>query len=218
MIEAYLHGLLSSGAPLGPEADAAREDAAAELSKPAYTTQEPSLLQRVSEWVWDRISDLLGRTSGNGPGGAVATVVLIALVVLAVVALWIRLGPRAAAVDRGELFAAAESTAAEHHAAADAALAAGDLQTAVFERFRALVRGCEERGLLVPRPGRTATEVARELADLLPEATSNVHAAATAFGEVRYGGRVATEERHATIAAAERAVRAARTPEQAGAS
>lgn len=207
------------GAPLVPEPGAAREAAQAELSKPAYAAQEPSLLQRVSEWVWDRISDLLGRTSGNGPGGAVATVIVIALLVLAAVALWVRLGPRGAARSAsGGLFAETELTAAEHHAAADAALGAGDLETAVFERFRALVRGSEERGLLVPRPGRTAEEVASDLAELLPDVASAVHASARAFGEVRYGGRTATEAHHTTIATADGAVANARMPEQVGSS
>lgn len=201
-------------APLLPGPEAARDAARDELSKPPYRTQEPSLVQRLVEWIWDRLTDLFDQASGRGPGGGWATVVLIGLLILAVVALWIRLGPREARPPEATaLFAQTQRTAAEHHAAADAALEAGDLQTAVLERFRALVRGCEERSLIVPRPGRTAEEAAAELAGLLPDAAGDLRAAAAAFGEVRYGDRAATSERHATIAAADRAVRAARTPE-----
>jgi hypothetical protein len=203
--------LLPVDAPLAPDPGAAADAARAELGKPAYTTQEPSLLQRVSEWILGRIGDLLGRADSNGPGGTIATVIVLVLIALAAVALWTRLGPRGAhRPGASGVFAQPELTAAEHHAAADAALRDGDLATAVLERFRALVRGCEERGLLVPRPGRTAEEVAAELAVLLPDASAAVHAAATAFGEVRYGGRPATDERHAAVADADRTVRAHR--------
>ncbi len=206
-----------AGAPVTPEADAARAAARAELSKPPYQAQEPSPLERLSSWIWDRITDLLDNASGNGAGGNLATILLIALAVLAVVVVAIRLGPRAATrASDSALFAESQHTADEHHAAADAALAAGDLQTAVYERFRALVRGCEERGLLVPRPGRTAEEAARNLAEQLPDAAAAVRSAATAFSEVRYGARPATAERHASIADADRALRSARVPEQAG--
>ncbi|MGQ0844674.1 MAG: DUF4129 domain-containing protein [Sporichthyaceae bacterium] len=202
--------------PLTPDAGPAREAARAELSDPAYQAQEPSLLQRFAQWIWDRISDLLDRASAPGPGGGLATVLLIAVAVLAVVVLWLRLGPREARGQRRtDLFAEVAATAAEHHAAADAALAAGDVETAIVERFRALVRGSEERGLLVARPGRTAEEVAHDLAAQLPGAAAAVAIAAAAFGEVRYGGRPATLERHAAIASADRELRSARTPEPA---
>lgn len=204
------------GVPLVPDPDAARAAAAAELGKPPYRSQEPSLLQRGAEWVWDKISDLLDRASGPGPGTGWAIGILVGLLVLAVVVVWMRLGPREARLTDADVFAETERTAAQHDAAADAALAAGDLETAVVERFRALVRGSEERGLLVPRPGRTAEEAASELAAQLPDAAAAVRAAAAVFGEVRYGGRTAGLQGHETIAAAARTTRTARIPEAIG--
>lgn len=204
-------------APLAPDPAAARAAAAAELSKPPYRAQEPSLLQRGAEWVWDKITDLFDRASGPGPGTGWAVGILVSLLVLAVVVAWMRLGPREARLGTdADLFTDTERTAAEHDAVADAALAAGDVETAVLERFRAMVRGCEERGLLVPRPGRTADEAAGELAGQFPDAADAVRAAATAFGEVRYGGRTASSEQHETIAAAARTTRTARVPEAIG--
>lgn len=205
------------GTPLVPDPDAARAAAAAELSKPAYRAQEPSLLQRGAQWVWYKISNLLDHASGPGPGTGWAIGILLALLALAVVVVWMRLGPREARLQTdADLFAETERTAAEHDAAADAALAAGDLETAVVERFRALVRGCEERGLLVPRPGRTADEAASELAAQLPDAAAAVRAAATAFGEVRYGGRTPSLLQYEAIAAAARTTRTARIAETVG--
>ncbi|MGQ0464837.1 MAG: DUF4129 domain-containing protein [Sporichthyaceae bacterium] len=203
--------------PLLPDPTAAREAAAAELSKPPYRAQEPSLLERGADWVWGKITGLFEGASTAGPGAGWATGILVALLVLAVVVAWTKLGRREARLAGGaEVFAEAARTAAAHDAAADAALAAGDLETAVVERFRALVRGGEERGLLVPRPGRTADEAASELAARLPDAAGAVRAAAVAFDEVRYGGRWASPERHETVAAAARTARTARIPEGVG--
>jgi hypothetical protein len=200
--------------PVVPNRDAARAAAHAELTKPAYHAHDPTLFQRAATQLVHAIQHLFGRASGPAPGNRLATLLLLGLVALAVIALRTRLGPlrkahrRSAPVFRDEV-----RSAGDHHALADAALAAGDATTATVERFRALVRGCEERGVLVPRPGRTANEVARDVAALRPTAAATMRAAAEVFDEIRYGGRPGDRATHDVVAAADTAVRDARTVE-----
>ncbi len=197
--------------PVVPDPDSARDAAREELTDPAYRSQEPTLFERITDEILDRLGELFGRTADNAPGGRWSLVLLTAVVLLAVWGLRARLGKLASTGRRtAEVFGTTVRTAAEHHADADTALAAGDLDTAVTERFRALVRGLEERGLLDPRPGRTANEAAEEGGRLLASCALQLRAAARVFDEVRYGGRAATAAGHVTVADADRAARAAR--------
>ncbi|HUR73446.1 MAG TPA: DUF4129 domain-containing protein [Sporichthya sp.] len=197
--------------PVVPDPETARAAARDELTDPAYRSQEPTLFERVTDKIVERLGDLFSRTADSAPGGRWSLVLLTALVLLGLWALRARLGKLAGTGRRtAEVFGEAERTAAEHHADADAALAAGNLDTAVTERFRALVRGLEERGLFEPRPGRTAHEAGEEGGRLLPACALSLRAAARVFDEVRYGGRAATRAGHDTVAEADRAARAAR--------
>jgi hypothetical protein len=199
--------------PLVPGREAARAAAHAELSNPRYHANDPSLLRRAVDRVGAWLSALFDHTAGAGPGGRLAAVLLVGLLLLAAGVLRARLGPaRRTATRRGALFTEARRrTAVEHHRAADAALADGDASTAVLERFRALVREAEERGLIAPRPGRTADEFAADVGGLQPHAAPALTAAAEVFDRVRYGGRVGTAEHHDLVLAAVGALRAALT-------
>jgi hypothetical protein len=75
--------------------------------------------------------------------------------------------------------------------------------------MRALARELEERSFLVPRAGRTASELAREGAIVVPHAQTALYAAADTFNAVVYGGRRPTATHLETIASADDAVRAA---------
>ena len=197
--------------PVVPDPDAARSAAREELADPAYRSQEPTLFERISDAVTDWVKDLFGRTSESAPGGRWSLVLLTAVVLLALWALRAKLGALTpGGRSTAEVFGDNVRTAAEHHVDADVALAAGDLDTAVTERFRALVRGLEERGLLDPRPGRTAHEAGEEAGQLLASCAPQLRSAARIFDEVRYGGRSANRAGHDAVAEADRAARAAR--------
>ncbi|HEY2834460.1 MAG TPA: DUF4129 domain-containing protein [Sporichthyaceae bacterium] len=200
--------------PVVPDPDVARAAAHSELTKPAYHAHDPTLFQRLATRLVDWVQGAFDRASGPTPGNRLAILLLIGLVALVLIGIRTRLGPLRKAYRRSApVFHSELRSAADHHAAADAALAAGDLSAATVERFRALVRGCEERGLLVPRPGRTANEVAAEVAGLRPSAAGPVHAAAGVFDEIRYGGRVGDRAGHDVVAAADVTVRGARASE-----
>lgn len=96
-------------------------------------------------------------------------------------------------------------TAAVHGSAAEHAAAHGDFDTALRERFRAVLRGMEQRGLLEVRRSRTARETSHEAAASLPtEHSGEFPAAARAFDEVVYGGRRASEDEYHRLTQADR--------------
>ncbi|MER5811614.1 DUF4129 domain-containing protein [Streptomyces sp. NPDC002033] len=188
--------------PVTTPRDAAREAAERELSKPAYHQHDPGLLQRALDRLWEWLGGFLDRAAGATPGGGLGLFAVALLVVLAVAALWWRLGtPRRTATGAGTLFDQGPRSAADHRTAAEAHAAAGRWTEAVQERMRALVRSLEERTLLDPRPGRTADEAAAEAATALPAHAGDLSAAARAFDEVTYGGRAGDPEAYTRLRA-----------------
>jgi len=81
-----------------------------------------------------------------------------------------------------------------HRDLADAAAHHGDLDRALRERFRAMIRALEQGGTLRTRRSRTADETVDDTTSVLPpEAHSGMQPAARAFDEVVYGGRAASK-------------------------
>jgi hypothetical protein len=185
---------LLAAPPLDPAREEAQRWAWQELSDPVYAQHQPGLVERAVLWVWHRLQDL---ELPSGPGGTSGLVILVALVLLAVVVVWLRAGPLrgpSARVHRQPVLHGATLTAAEHRDAADTAAADGRWQDAVRERFRAIVRSLEERGLVDDLPGRTAQEVADAAAAALPSAAHALYAGARLFDDVSYGSRAATAD------------------------
>ncbi|MGX1546181.1 DUF4129 domain-containing protein [Streptomyces adustus] len=191
--------------------DPAREAARHELSKSVYHQNDPGLVERALNAVWEWIGRLLATASTATPGGTVG-LVLIVLAVLAVLgALWWRLGtPRRPTTSSPALFDDRPRTAADHRAAAEAHAAQGHWNRAVQERMRAIVRSLEERALLDVRPGRTADEAAAEAGRALPEHADRLRTAALDFDDVTYGGRTAGERSYHRVAELDRDLESAK--------
>ncbi|MEU2395357.1 DUF4129 domain-containing protein [Streptomyces sp. NPDC007369] len=186
--------------PVTTPREPAREAAERELSKQLYHQDDPGLLQRALDRFWDWVGDLFDRAGSATPGGTLGLVAVAVLALLALAALWWRLGtPRRAAAGRAALFDEGPASADDHRSTADAHAAAGRWNDAVQERMRAIVRSLEERTLLDPRPGRTADEAAAEAARALPGHAADLHAAARAFDDVTYGGRTADADTYARL-------------------
>jgi hypothetical protein len=101
-------------------------------------------------------------------------------------------------------------SAEEHRALAEEAAAAARWDDAVRERLRAIVRELEARGVLEPRPGRTAGEVARDGSAAVPAIAEPLRRATGTFDEIWYGGRPADASSYAVLVAADQAVTGAR--------
>jgi uncharacterized protein DUF4129 len=139
--------------------------------------------------------------SGRAPGGSAGLLVLVGLVVgLVWFALW-RSGPVRRARRRAGAAVALDPTlsAQQHRLLAEEFAAAGRYAEAIRERMRAVVRELETRGVLEPRLGRTAEEVATEAGAEVPEIGPGLRAAATIFDEVWYGGRPGTAAADRTL-------------------
>jgi hypothetical protein len=201
--------------PVEPGRAEAAQLAREELAKQIYRDAGPGLVERLVRWLLDKAGGLLDDVAGVSPGGYAGLVVVLLLVVVAVVAVRLKVGPLGRQVARDEaLFTGRARSAAEHRAAADAHAAAGQWADAVRERLRAVVRSLEERAVLDERPGRTADEAAADAGLALPSCADGLRRAARLFDEIWYGGRPAGPESDATLRALDERVRATR-PERA---
>ncbi|RJQ77093.1 DUF4129 domain-containing protein [Pseudonocardiaceae bacterium YIM PH 21723] len=189
------------GVPIDIGADDARQRAARELTDPGYHADDPGPLERAMDWVLRKLGQLFDGVEVPGINGFLGLAVLLVLVVLIVVIIRLRVGPLARTRRRGaEVFTGTRLSAADHRAAAENAAAAGDMNGAVRERFRAIVRELETRGVLDERSGRTVDEVAGEAGRLLPGCAAGLRDAAGTFDDVVYGDHPATEPAYRLIA------------------
>lgn len=194
-----------------PGRDEAREAAHRELSRRAYAQAEPPLTYRVIRWVLTRLGDLLDKATTSVPGGSVGLLLLVLLVALVAAVVVVRLRPALRDQRSRLLFdGGQELTADQHRQRADQAAARGDHAEAVRERLRAVVRELEQRGVLDPRPGRTADEVARDAGTAVPVLAEPLRRGATVFDEVWYGGRVADATSYAVLVEVDRVVSGSR--------
>ena len=185
--------------PVLPGRDEARRWAEEELAKPEYRDAAPGWLDSV----WADILDWLrSLDSGSGPdstGAAPWIGVAIAVLIGAAVIL-ARPRLNAKAKRAGDVFDADATVSADaYRGRAAAAAAAGNWSAAVVDCFRALVRTAEDRTLFDARPGRTADEVAHELATPFPAEAGRLTEAARTFDGIRYGNESAGQTDYAAV-------------------
>ena len=209
--------ILGWDVPVDVGRDEAREAAARELSDPAYAAARPSFFDRVFNWIGDRLGELFNTVGTLGPGSVAGLVVLVLLAALAVVIIRLRVG-KVTRTSRGRsgVFAGQELAAADHRRAADDAAARGDLGLAVLERFRAIVRELEERGVLDEVSGRTVDEIAARAGRALPANAAALGTAASIFDDVLYGGRPAIVDGYRFLVTLDNEVQSARPALVAG--
>lgn len=185
--------------PVLPGRDEARRWAEEELAKPEYREAVPGWLDSVWADILDWLRSLDG---GSGPDTTVAApwigVAIAVLIGAAVVLARPRLNAKAKRA--GDVFDAGTTVNAEaYRGRAAAAAAAGNWSAAVVDCFRALVRTAEDRTLFDGRPGRTADEVAHELATPFPSEAGRLTEAARTFDGIRYGNESAGQTDFAAV-------------------
>lgn len=205
----------AAGAPVEPDAATARRWAVEELLDPVYHEQR-SLLSRLLDWLGAQL-DGLSTPAALSP---VAVLLVVAVIVAVVVVAFVVAGPvrasRAGAAGRRVLAEDDARTSDQIRAAADAAAARGDWALAVLERYRAIVRGLEERTVLDERAARTAHEAALAAAGRLPSLGDALVAAGRTFDDVAYGDVPATADDERRLRELDRLVQDARPTVGAG--
>jgi len=174
-----------------------QELARRELARSIY---RPSLLERI----WHDITRWFGSLLSTSPAGAPSWwgLILLAVVVVAAVAAVVYwLGPAKVnkRADDRAVAGTVSLSASEHREAANQLAASGNYGGAIIERIRAIVVDLENRGVLLHRPARTATELAAEAGGAFPAEARELAAAARGFNDVRYGGRPGTERAYRRV-------------------
>jgi hypothetical protein len=198
----------------------AQDEARRELSRPVYAGRhEPGWLRRAVDWIDHQLSGLfdwlIPHAHGGGANYTGLSVFAGLLVIVAlVVARRLRLGPlgRSAKGRGDETDLASPLSAAALRAEAEAQARAGRYADAVRSRLRAVTRMLEEKGVLDPRPSRTAGELVTDLATVTPTGAAELDAAVAAFSDVWYGGLSAGADDYAVIVRADEALSAVRRP------
>ena len=169
---------ISAQAPATPDADEARRAAGRELSRPIYHDHH-DLWDRLWSWL-KGLFDVDSMVPGVPPW--VSTLIVV-LVVAAGIALLILLSVFTDDRDADTLTRAADTAAAQ-----------ADFTTAVVERFRAIIRSLDERGIIDEYPGMTALEAATLTHQALGEhrVVAPLYEAAHLFDAVLYGRVVST--------------------------
>ncbi|MBO1417240.1 DUF4129 domain-containing protein, partial [Streptomyces sp. FH025] len=204
--------LAAGGAPVTVPRDPARDAARDELLKADYHKNDPSVLERAMNWIWDHLDRALGSISGDGTDGTTGLVLFLVVALLIGVAVWWRLGaPKRAARTVLDVYGAeGPRSAARYREDAAGHAAAGRWAEAVREQMRALVRALEERTLLDARPGRTADEAAAEAGRALPEHAAALAGAARTFDDIAYGERTADQAAYRLLLDLDRTLERAR--------
>ncbi len=189
--------------------EAARRAAREELSDPRYRDAQPPLVVRVVGRAIRELLELLARAASGAPGGRLGLLLLLALLIGFVAVVLTRLAPQRGP-GRAVFSVGAALTAADHRRRAEEAAAAGQWPEAVRERLRAVVRELEVRGVLDPRPGRTAGEVARDAGGAVPALRTVLDEGTRVFDEIWYGGRTADPSSYAVLVALDETVTGSR--------
>lgn len=211
-------------APATPDAEAAREAAREELSKPVYHPR-PNPFRLLWEWFINQVTGARLLPAGLPQWVSVAIVLVAASLLVGVLVIVLSRYTRIRRRNRAHaLFNADSRDSAALTRDADAAAVAGDFVTAVVERFRAIIRSLDERGLLEDYPGMTAQEAAHLASTALAgarlrdgtrlELTGQLHEAGDLFDAVRYGERTPSQEQDSWMRQLAALVESCVVPEQ----
>lgn len=175
------------------DADEARTTADEILSRSEFQEEQPTLVDRALDWIFDRIGELFGAVLGSGGGYWFGYLLIILALVAAAYFVW-RFFPRRRLARSGDGYTVRHETIvrrsrAEWLAEAAAAEAEGEWSKAVRARYRALTAGLADRAVLRSEPSTTAGEHREAYAAVGDRTHAAVfEEATTRYEEVWFGG------------------------------
>ena len=168
--------------------DEARDVVDDVLSDSRYDVPERSLLDRIGDWIEERINDVLGTLFDTGAGSLFAWLI-IGTAVVATIVLILRVSG-SVRLDRAPSISTMVEltrTPAEWRAEAAELEAQGRWKEAMRSRYRALVGELVSLGHIPELPGRTAGEYRVDVAARDPVAATPFSAASDLFELAWYG-------------------------------
>ncbi len=192
-----------------------------------YSQPGKSIVERVLDWVFARLGDVVGTLTGGGAGSLVAWFIVIGL---ASGAAWLLVRALRVAPIRRRVGAEALRYGTESHRDASVwldessrLLAAGDHRGALRCRHQALLARLVTAGVVDDSPGRTAAEYRQAVEPQVPAAATELGWLTRRFEDAWYGGIPVDGDGFAAFADACEWVEAAavdrsRVPAAAGAS
>ena len=168
---------------------------------------EMSIWQRIWQW----LTHLPGAAGNVIPGGWFGLIALAILAVLAItiVVFWVR-PARTGRAAAESVLGGEPMTARDYRRAAERLAAAGDYAGAIVESVRAIATELDERGVLPPRPGRTADELASEAGSELPGLADDLRTVTRLFDDIRYGDRDGSQAGYRLVSRVDKEVRPVR--------
>ncbi len=203
----------TSAAPVSAGAAATRLAGGPLIGRRAAQRLARHELAEMSIWqrIWHWLARLPGAAGSVVPGGWFGLIALAVLAVLAItiIIFWVR--PARTARSRAESVLGGElMTARDYRRAAERLAAAGDYAGAIVEGVRAIAAELDERGVLQPRPGRTADELAAEAGRELPGLADGLRTVTQLFDDIRYGDRDGSHAGYQLVSRVDDEIRAAR--------
>jgi hypothetical protein len=164
---------------------------------------------------WQRIVNWLAHLPVNAgkvvPGGwfGLISLAILAVVTVTVVLYWAR--PTRTRRARTEaVLGRASMSARDYRRSAERLAAAGEYAAAIVDGVRAIAAELDERGVLPPRPARTARELASEAGGELPDLAADLRAVTRLFEDIRYGDKDGHLEGYQLVSRVDNEVRVAR--------
>jgi hypothetical protein len=142
------------------------------LSRPEFARHEPSLWDRITGWIAERIGELLELLLGSGRAPGVGTAILVAALLVALgLAVWFARGVRRGTADPiADARVERRRSPSEWLDVAARAEAEGRWRDALRGRYRWLVAELDRRGAVEEADGRTTGEYLAEVRSRQPEA------------------------------------------------
>ena len=181
--------------PVDPEA--AREAARDILSGAEYSEPEPGPVERVIDWVFERIGSFFGTLTGGGPGSAIGWLVVLVLVAgaafLIVRALRVPLAGRGAGEEGLQYGTETRWDPSLWLEESERLARDGDRRGALRCRHQAMLATMVSEGVVDDVPGRTAGEYGSLLGARLPDRRADVDELTDRFHAAWYGGAPVTD-------------------------
>jgi len=152
-----------------------------------------------------RLFDLGGNAVPSGWFGLIVLGVLAAVLTIVIFA-WVR-PARHRRERQSAVIGNKARTAQDYRKSAARLAAAGDFSGAIVDGVRGIAAELEERGILPPRLGRTADELAMEASAELPSLSADLRTVTRLFDDIRYGDRPGSEAGYQLVSRLDAAVR-----------